>query len=102
MLKQVARQLKHRSEFLLRNSEVGLFNRLRIVKSLRIGRASMKYLLENRLVEGPKGPHFNVFGKSIYFQPDFPVKDEMRLRDGISQVLVEAFFFPDFLPRKSK
>ena len=102
MLKLVARQLKHRSKFLLRNREIGFFNRLRIVKSLRMGCATMKYLQKNRLIEGPKGPYFHVLGKSIYFQPDFPVEDQMRLRDGISQILVEAFFFPDLFTSNVK
>lgn len=95
MMKFLSRQLRNRSRFLLRDREVNFIDRLKIVNSPRMGCATMKYLLDKRLSDGPNGPYFSVRGQEIYFQPDFPVQNQSRLLDGISQVLVETFYFPD-------
>ncbi len=88
-------QLSKRARFLLRNRDVDLLNRLRIVKSPAIGRAAMKYLVRERLVDEGSEPYFQVGNLSISFQPDYKINDPQRLLAGISQVLVETFFFQE-------
>ena len=96
MLSKVRRQIAQRTRFLLGNDDVALSDRLRIVSSPRAGRAAMRYFLDNRHETASGEPRFRVAGYDIEFQPSYTIHNHERLLQGVSQVLVESFVFPDF------
>jgi len=88
--------LKKWGSFLFENNCLGFYEKLKIISALNRDTA-MRNVILKRLVESNDGlSFFSIDGFRIYFQPDYEIVDKKYFLKGITSLLIETFFLPDY------
>jgi FkbM family methyltransferase len=100
VFRKIIRSLRLEEALLLRNNCLDFSEKVRALVSsfpIHVMNETIRDLLLKRLVEAEDGTRFfSICGYKIYFQPNYRIRDERCLLEGVTQVLTETFLFPEF------
>jgi FkbM family methyltransferase len=91
------RNIRERLHIIVNNRYLSASERLRLIAHLRVTVDHMRIpLLRRLIIDETRGDHFQIGETSIFFRPDYEIKDADFLMEGIIQVIIETWLKPQF------
>ncbi|TFF87608.1 MAG: FkbM family methyltransferase [Promethearchaeota archaeon] len=101
-LGRLKRTVKKRLIFLFKNKEINFKDRLKLSYRLGLNNAIKAYIKDCLEVSEEGEQYFSIGHKQIFFRHSYEVKNEEKFINGITMVIHEMLFFPDFFHKKVK